>query len=140
MEQDEAEEEEGADQEAGQEEDESEVGRTETVIAVNLLVVRAGAGQAGPGGVTEDSPVESLQSSSTGLGTLSGTPVTPLTVLLLLLLLSTAGLVTERHLVSGSNTDSVAPGFLEDLSGVKLVVFTTPCTALSLLPVTKLTI
>ena len=83
MEQDEAEEEEGADHEAGQGEDESEVGRTETVIAVNLLVVRAGAGQAGPGGVTEDSPGESLQSSSTGLGTLSATPVAPLAVLLL---------------------------------------------------------
>ena len=100
------------------------MGRTETFIAVQQVVVRTGAGQAGPSGLTEDCPAHILDSSSTGCGALGRTPVTPLAVL-----------VTVRHLVSVSNTDSVVLGFLEDLSGVKVVAATTPLTAGTLQPV-----
>ena len=105
MEQGDGEEEEGGDQEDGQEEDDSEVARTEIFIAVNQLVLRTGAGQAGPCGVTEDSPGESHQSSSTSLGTLGRTPVSPLTVSLSL---STASLVTARQMRGErTNTNSI---------------------------------
>ena len=107
--------------------------RTEIFIAVDQLVVRTGAGEAGPGGVTEDSPgpAESPHSSATALGTLSGTPVTPLTVSL-----GTAGLVTPRHLVSVFNTYSVLLGFLDDLPGETCV----PSTTLAADPLPQLTI